>query len=1139
MLGLASCQTEPEGLNVNVGGEVDTVVTVTIPETETRANSAEGAIKNLVETDDYTIRYVFEVYYGETGVQKQVLYSDGKNVSFPVRLVPGRNYNFVAWADIVAQPEEAKMNKALPYEDTDVYYETENLTNITIIDSNNEWTAMNEARDAYSGFYNTAAYSNNEYTGSSSINIRMTRPFAKLRVITTDMVELGNLNITPVSAKVTYSAFSHESFNACDGTYGDEISSKTHTYTIDNYADFVNDAEKKDSHKVLFTDYFFADDSDVVKFELDVYEGDVNNQTPTTLIKHNDFKTDIPAQRNYLTTISGNILTEGNDITVTVENDGKFENVNEDGDTTNPDYDYATISSEKEFMDAINGASGNYILIADLNLTGVYAQAAAATRSTTTGSKTVNINLNGLTINVDNQTSGALVTLNEGDALIFSGEGQITAEDNSGKLVEGGTVVVTGAANVDEDVAEVKTGVEALVYICANGGEFNFTKDLTATAVVLVNTTNPVVINGNNHMLTTTATRAIRITPNNANVTINNLNVEVTPKGTYTGDVRGISIDAGIENSTLLLNNCSVDFTYPEDWAYAVNVSGNGTGHKVTVNGGSYEGANVVNAHGAKNTIVVKNATLNCLYPNNDQYYGACIWVLQNQESSVYAEGNTFNGNNAIAFNLGTGTVLEEKNNTDNTKYVAAKVGDAYYYNIAEAIAAAADGATVKVLHNHDCNVAATVATGKTITLDLNEYTITGTDSSTGSYALITNKGNLTITGNGKMTLKAENNREWNAYSSVISNTVGGKLVVENGTIEHLGGTDMAYGIDNLTNGKGTYAETVINGGTIKSTYRAVRMFLNGIEAQNLLTVNGGIIEGANKSIWMQDPSKNANTGTLVVNEGATLNGDVYLFVTAGSTSWPVSVSIAASAVNGEVLTGNVPAGYEVVNKGGVWTVVAYTEIATADEFIAALEAKQSVSFLNNIKIDPASMSNAYGKTGVLVYEGQTIDGANYKLDVNGAGGTWDSGICTSGGLIKNLWVTGSFRGVFVKGATHVEKVVLDNVRIEGTTYTISIDQASGQGLEATNSIFRGWTSYAATIGNVKFDGCTFGAGNGYNFSRPYAPTEYVNCTFEAGHAIDPRAAVTFENCTFNGVALTAENLSSLVTSNIANASVK
>ena len=223
----------------------------------------------------------------------------------------------------------------------------------------------------------------------------------------------------------------------------------------------------------------------------------------------------------------------------------------------------------------------------------------------------------------------------------------------------------------------------------------------------------------------------------------------------------------------------------------------------------------------------------------------------------------------------------------------------------------------------------------------------------------------------------------------------------------------------------------------------------------------------------------------------------------------------------------------------GVYEADGKVVVNKGDALVYALSEKKDVYFANDIKIDPASMSNAYGKTGVLVYNGQTIDGNGFKLDVKGAGGTWDSGICTSGGLIKNLWVTGGFRGIFVKGADHIEKVVLDNVRVEGTTYTISIDQASGQGLEATNSIFRGWTSYAGTIGNVKFTDCTFGAGNGYNFSRPYAPTEYVNCKFEEGHEMEPLAEVTFKNCTLNGQALTAENLSTLVIANIEKATVK
>ena len=66
-----------------------------------------------------------------------------------------------------------------------------------------------------------------------------------------------------------------------------------------------------------------------------------------------------------------------------------------------------------------------------------------------------------------------------------------------------------------------------------------------------------------------------------------------------------------------------------------------------------------------------------------------------------------------------------------------------------------------------------------------------------------------------------------------------------------------------------------------------------------------------------------------------------------------------------------------------------------------------------------------------------------------------------------------------------------------------------------------------------------FGAGNGYSYCRPYAPTEFVGCAFEAGFQLDARAAVTFENCTIGGEELTAENLATLVTGNIDNASVK
>ena len=233
------------------------------------------------------------------------------------------------------------------------------------------------------------------------------------------------------------------------------------------------------------------------------------------------------------------------------------------------------------------------------------------------------------------------------------------------------------------------------------------------------------------------------------------------------------------------------------------------------------------------------------------------------------------------------------------------------------------------------------VASEKNSVIDLNGHTLSGVDNGTASYGLITNNGNLTIEGPGKIQLSATNNRGWNAYSSVISNGPNGVLVVNGGTIEHLGGTDMAYGIDILTNGGIGDSHCTINGGHIKSTYRAIRQFLNSDSKMNTLVVNGGVIEGANKSIWMQDPSKKSNKGALTVAAGAQLKGDVYLFVTAGSTEWPVEVSIASAALVGEstVLTGNVPAQYEVVEENGAWVVkeIEGVIVKTVEELKSAL----------------------------------------------------------------------------------------------------------------------------------------------------------------------------------------------------------
>lgn len=282
--------------------------------------------------------------------------------------------------------------------------------------------------------------------------------------------------------------------------------------------------------------------------------------------------------------------------------------------------------------------------------------------------------------------------------------------------------------------------------------------------------------------------------------------------------------------------------------------------------------------------------------------------------------------------------------------------------------------------------------------------------------------------------------------------------------------------------------------------------------------------------VYMRSQATNEDVQAIDGNANGVY--DIFVYSQAVQTNGFENAQTALDAAFGDITATQHP-----------WTgktAIIPAIVDSADDLVEALANNEDVILVDDVKISPANMSNAYGTTGINVMNGQTIDGAGNVLDIKGAGGTWDSGISTTGGTIKNITVTGSFRGVFINhNSTHSEPVILENVVIDGTVYTISCDQGIYQTLTAKNSTFNGWTSYAATLGEATFIECSFGEGSGYKFCRPYAPTTFVGCDFSAGYEMDPRAAVTFENCTINGEPLTASNLSTLVISNIANATVK
>lgn len=560
---------------------------------------------------------------------------------------------------------------------------------------------------------------------------------------------------------------------------------------------------------------------------------------------------------------------------------------------------------------------------------------------------------------------------------------------------------------------------------------------------------------------------------NGANLTLKNLTIE-----------NNVSwIERIINYNTygiLTLDNVTIKNAKGCSNNYAINLPASSDNATVVIKDSEiWAGANALNIWGEK---VIANITDSKLYViDSNPVEGYSVVSLNNQgenaahNSIINVEGGevkvVYEGegetNPSSAFRDATnGSTINISENTVVVGEIKIPVANVIYEGYNEfysftTLQAAIDkvqadnNGKIQLIKDLVINETITVANDDfPVVLNLNGHNIVGTDNNTsGNFYLIDNRGTLTIEGTGKMTLKAETNREWNSSSVVVANNPGGVLIINSGVeIEHLGGTDMAYGVDNLTNGKGTSAKTTIDGATIKSTYRAVRQFLNGIEATNELHVKSGIIEGANKSIWMQDPSKNANTGNLSVDANAQLKGDVYLTVTEGSKEWPVEVSIAAKALveGSEVLTSNVPEGYEVVLNNGNYVVkkVVTRNAATLQELESALgDAGAAGAGYSTIYITAdIDMTNSswtpikidgYNGADIVTVEGNghTIKGLTAGLFAGGfAGG--------SGIVIKNLTIEDSQiaanndlgYGAFVGCADSMDEITLINCHLKNSS---------------------------------------------------------------------------------------------------------
>ena len=417
-----------------------------------------------------------------------------------------------------------------------------------------------------------------------------------------------------------------------------------------------------------------------------------------------------------------------------------------------------------------------------------------------------------------------------------------------------------------------------------------------------------------------------------------------------------------------------------------------------------------------------------------------------------------------------------------------------------------------------DANTAITLTAGTDAVINLNGNTLAGVSTETGanrSLIIVGKDAKLTVK-NGTVSMKHTGaNMGWNNSTNALEAVSGGDLTIENVHVINLGGSDMAYAVNIGNNGGATFK--AINSTIESVNYNAFRVFNNADGAINIEFTEGTVLTGSGSPFFVHFWTE-ADLGSKQAARQAFLNvefNDTVVSRYSGSKS---------------------------LLRFGFTDAIYYadtemTTVAVANETAlkAALASGKNVVLNNDITV--AATSGGYNKAGIIVNNGQTVDGNGYTLTVTGAGATWDCAIYLTNGTVKNITVAGAMRGIFTAGQS--ADLYIDNVTFKNVIYTFNSDDGNTDyTIYISNCNMNGWTSHSNVHKEVVYTNCSFGEGSGYAFCRPYGPTSFVNCNFAEGYEMDTIGAVTFENCTLNGEAITEANLATLVISNIANATV-
>lgn len=380
-LGLTSCSNEMTPDQPIREGMVDVVMTTSMPQElqSYGVNSAEGGLKNL-EDKGYSVRYIMEIYPkgSTTKVQRMIKYvpmSEGgsyRTTSFETRLLASE-YNFVFFADIVRQVNAYPYNDPNPYPGlTTPYYanryffsNTDESSDVLIRPTDVNTAVAGDLQTICASIAATDTFQNpylemyDAYSCSEAVDLRiepttqsftLKRPFAKLRLITTDADKLlttpdwskSRVDITVSDIPTGFNALTGASVNVADRGYWN---GGIQALNSDLYS---NEGASEKTISVFYLPV--PANGQNLTFKMDIKDASGNYLAQRVSLEVQN----VPLVGNKLTTIKGNLLSKNATFNVTI--DDEFEK-DDEGNIIDNEIFVGEVSSEQELKAALTGGS--------------------------------------------------------------------------------------------------------------------------------------------------------------------------------------------------------------------------------------------------------------------------------------------------------------------------------------------------------------------------------------------------------------------------------------------------------------------------------------------------------------------------------------------------------------------------------------------------------------------------------------------------------------------------------------------------------------------------------------------------------------------------------------------------------------